>query len=79
MPQLLENTHGVPFKVLSELSDGSFIDYQNYQNQLLNIVTNPLMVTQIKDFEGNELVVLNCLQNIIINVFYHTLCLCWKV
>ncbi len=66
IPQLLENTHGVPFKVLSELSDGSFIHYQNYQNQLLNIAINPLMVTQIKEFECNELVVLNCLQNIVI-------------
>lgn len=64
--QLLENTHGVPFKALSELSDGNFIHYQHYQNQLLNIAINPLMVTQIKEFEGNELVVLNCLQNIVI-------------
>ncbi len=64
--QLLESTHGVPFKVLSDLSDGSFTHYQNYQNQLLNIVANPLMIVQIKDFKGNELVILNCLQNIII-------------
>lgn len=66
--QLLESTHGVPFKVLSDLSDGSFIHYQNYQNQLLNIVANPLMIVQFKDFKGNELVILNCLQNIIIEV-----------
>lgn len=64
--QLLENTHGVPFKVLSELSDGGFIAYQAYQNQLLSIATHPLMINQISEFEGNELEVLACLQNLII-------------
>ena len=64
--QLLENTHGVPFKVLSELSEGGFINYQNYQNQLLNIAIHPLMINKVEDFEGNELEVLKCLQNIVI-------------
>lgn len=64
--QLLENTHGVPFKVLSELSEGGFIAYQAYQNQLLNIAMYPLMINQVSEFEGNELAVLNCLQNLII-------------
>ena len=64
--QLLENTHGVPFKVLSELSEGGFIAYQAYQNQLLSIANHPLMVNQTKTFEGNELAVLTCLQNLII-------------
>ena len=64
--QLLENTHGVPFKVLSELSEGSFIHYQNYQNQLLSIAIHPLMIGNTKDFEGNEVAVLDCLQNLII-------------
>ena len=64
--QLLENTHGVPFKVLSELTDGGFIAYQEYQNQLLNIATHPLNINQTKCFEGKELEVLLCLQNLII-------------
>lgn len=64
--QLLENTHGVPFKVLNELSDGGFIAYQDYQNQLLSIATHPLMANQTKTFEGNEVAVLICLQNLLI-------------
>ena len=64
--QLLENTHGVPFKVLLELSGDGFIHYQNWQNQLLNIVIHPPMINQIEDFEGNEVAVLNCLQNLVI-------------
>ena len=64
--QLLENTHGVPFKVLSELTDGGFIAYQEYQNQLLNIATHPLNISQTQCFEGKELEVLRCLQNLII-------------
>ena len=64
--QLLENTHGVPFKVLSELTEGGFIAYQEYQNKLLNIATHPLTINQAKLFEGHELAVLNCLQSLII-------------
>ena len=64
--QLLESTHGVPFKVLSELTEGGFIAYQEYQNQLLNIATHPLTINQTKIFEGHELAVLNCLQSLII-------------
>ncbi len=64
--QMLENTHGVAFKVLSELSEGGFIAYQETQNQLLSIATHPLMANQTKNFEGNELETLNCLQNLII-------------
>jgi DNA polymerase-3 subunit delta' len=64
--QLLENTHGVPFKVLSELTEGGFIAYQAYQNQLLNIAIHPLTINQTQIFEGNELEVLHCLQNLII-------------
>ena len=64
--QLLNNTHGVPFKVLSELSEGGFINYQHYQNQLLDIVMHPMSINKIEDFEGNEVEVLTCLQNLII-------------
>jgi DNA polymerase-3 subunit delta' len=52
--------------VLSELTDGGFIAYQEYQNQLLNIATHPLNINQTKCFEGRELEVLRCLQNLII-------------
>jgi DNA polymerase-3 subunit delta' len=64
--QLLEHTHGVPFKALSELSGDGFIHYQHWQNQLLDIAVHPLMINQLEDFEGNEVEVLNCLQNLII-------------
>jgi DNA polymerase-3 subunit delta' len=40
IPHLLEAAHGVPFKVLDEVSGDRFIHYQKWQNQLLNIFTN---------------------------------------
>ena len=64
--QLLENTHGVPFQVLHELSGDLFIHYQNWQNQLLTIAIHPNTITQVKDFEGNEVAVLSCLQNLVV-------------
>ncbi len=64
--QLLENTHGVPFKVLLELSSDGFIHYQHWQNQLLNIAIHPTMINQVEDFAGHEVVVLDCLQNLVI-------------
>lgn len=64
--QLLDITHGVPFKVLSELSSDGFIDYQHWQDQLLKLAIHPTMINQIQDFEGNEVAVLNCLQHLII-------------
>jgi DNA polymerase III subunit delta' len=66
VPQLLGNTHGVPFKVLSELSGDGFIHYQSWQNQLLNIAIHPAAINQVQDFEGNEVEVLDCLQNLVI-------------
>ncbi len=66
MAQLLENTHGVPFKVLLELSGDGFIHYQNWQNQLLNIAIHPTMINQLQDIEGNEVAWLGCLQNLVI-------------
>ncbi len=68
--QLLENTHGVPFKVLSELSGDGFIHYQNWQNQLLEMVIHPTMLGQVQDFEGNEVEILNCLQNLVIEAIH---------
>ncbi|CAC9606560.1 DNA polymerase III delta prime subunit (EC 2.7.7.7) [uncultured Gammaproteobacteria bacterium] len=64
--QLLEAMHGVPFKVIEDLSGDSFIHYQHWQDQLLNIATHPTMINKVEDFEGNEVAVLNCLQHLII-------------
>jgi DNA polymerase-3 subunit delta' len=64
--QLLEATHGVPFKVIEDLSGDSFIHYQHWQDQLLNIATHPTMINKVEDFEGNEVAVLNCFQHLII-------------
>ena len=64
--QLLETTHGVPFKVLEELSGEGFIHYQHWQEQLLRLVIHPTMINKVEDFEGNEVAVLNCLQHLII-------------
>ena len=64
--QLLESTHGVPFKVLHELSNDDYIHYQGWQNNLLDIAIHPNKISQLSDLEGNELGVLNCLQHIVI-------------
>ncbi len=63
---LLETTHGVPFKVLDELSGDRFIHYQKWQNQLLNIAIHPMAINQTEDFNGNEAEVLSCLQCLVI-------------
>lgn len=64
--QLLENTYGVPFKVIEGLQSDGFIDYQKWQNQLLDVVNSPFKISQLKNFEGNEVKVLGCLQKILI-------------
>lgn len=64
--QLLESTHGVPFKALAELSGDGFVHYQHWQNQLLNIAIHPTMISQRKDFVGNEIAILMCLQNLVV-------------
>ncbi|WXT99502.1 MAG: hypothetical protein Ctma_0201 [Catillopecten margaritatus gill symbiont] len=64
--QLLETTHGVPFKVLEELSGDGYVHYQHWQDQLLKLPMHPTMVSKVEDFEGNEVAVLNCLQHLII-------------
>ncbi|SMN10841.1 DNA polymerase III delta prime subunit [uncultured Candidatus Thioglobus sp.] len=63
---LLESTHGVPFKVLDELSGEYFIDYQHWQNQLLNIALHPSSINKVEGFDDNEVEVLRCLQHLII-------------
>jgi DNA polymerase-3 subunit delta' len=52
---LLEAAHGVPFKVLDEVSGDRFIHYQKWQNQLLNIAIHPTAINQTKDFDGVDL------------------------
>lgn len=64
--QLLENAHGVPFKVLEELSTDAYKHYQLWQNQLLSMAIHPSEVVQHKDFDGNEVEVLKCLQNLLV-------------
>lgn len=64
--QLLESAHGVPAKVLDELSSDGFMQYQHWQNQLLDIAIHPLNVNQLKDLEGDEIQVLKCLQNLLV-------------
>ncbi len=64
--RLLENAHGVPFKVISELNGDEFMRYQAWQNQLLSIALHPLQINQTKAFDGFELAALKCLQNLLI-------------
>lgn len=64
--RLLENTHGVPFKALAALSGDGFVHYQHWQNQLLNIALHPTQINQTQDFNNNEIAVMTCLQNLVI-------------
>lgn len=66
IPHLLEAAHGVPFKVLDEVSGDRFIHYQKWQNQLLNIAIHPTAINQTKDFDDVEVEVLGCLQHLVI-------------
>jgi DNA polymerase-3 subunit delta' len=63
--QLLESAHGVPFKVVEDLQGDYFFQYQNWQNLLLEIALNPSKATETEIFDGNELQVLNCLQQLV--------------
>jgi DNA polymerase-3 subunit delta' len=64
--QLLEAAHGVPFKVIEDLSGDGFIHYQHWQDQLLKIALHPTTINKVEDFENNEVSVLNCLQHLIV-------------
>lgn len=64
--RLLENAHGVPSKVLDELSTDTYKTYQAWQNQLLSIAIHPSQITNQKAFDGYEVEVLKCLQNLLI-------------
>ena len=63
--QLLESSHGVPFKAVQDLQGDYFFQYQNWQNLLLEIALNPSKATETEIFDGNELQVLNCLQQLV--------------
>ena len=63
--QLLEGAHGVPFKAIEDLEGDYFFQYQNWQNQLLEIAINPSRVNETELFDGNELQVLSCLQQLL--------------
>ncbi len=63
--QLLESAHGVPFKVVQGLQGDYFLQYQNWQNLLLEIALNPSKASETEIFDGNELQVLSCLQQLV--------------
>jgi DNA polymerase-3 subunit delta' len=63
--QLLESAHGVPFKAVEDLQGDYFFQYQNWQDLLLEIALNPSKATETEIFNGNELQVLNCLQQLV--------------
>ena len=63
--QLLEGAHGVPFKAIEDLEGDYFFQYQNWQNLLLEIAINPTRVYEMELFDGNELQVLSCLQQLL--------------
>ena len=53
--QLLENAHGIPFKVVEGLQGDYLLQYQNWQNLLLEIALNPSKASETEIFDGNEL------------------------
>ena len=63
--QLLEGAHGVPFKAIEDLEGDYFFQYQNWQNLLLEIAINPARICETELFDGNELQVLSCLQQLL--------------
>ena len=63
--QLLENAHGIPFKAVEELQGDYFLQFQSWQNHLLEMAMNPAKTIETKLFEGYELETLVCLQQLI--------------
>ena len=64
--KLLENANGVAFKVISDLTSDGFVDYESWQQQLIDIAVNPMKIDEVTGFNGNEIAVLKCLQNLVI-------------
>ena len=63
--QLLESSHGVPYKALEDLKGDYFLQYQNWQNLLLEIAISPTKIYNTEIFDGNEIEVLKCLQQLL--------------
>jgi len=63
--QLLESSHGVPYKALDDLKGDYFLKYQSWQNQLLDIALSPTKISNTDIFSDNELEVLKCLQHLL--------------
>ncbi|MCS5590985.1 MAG: DNA polymerase III subunit delta' [Gammaproteobacteria bacterium] len=63
--QLLEGAHGVPFKAVDDLQGDYFLQFQGWQNHLLEMAMNPAKTIETKLFEGHELETLVCLQQLI--------------
>ncbi|MFT7466241.1 MAG: DNA polymerase-3 subunit delta' [Brevundimonas sp.] len=63
--QLLESSHGVPYKALEDLKGDYFLQYQNWQNLLLEIAISPTRIYDTEIFDGNEIEVLKCLQQLL--------------
>jgi DNA polymerase-3 subunit delta' len=63
--QLLENAHGIPFKAAEELQGDYFLQFQSWQNHLLEMAMNPAKTIETELFEGYELETLVCLQQLI--------------
>lgn len=63
--QLLESSHGIPYKALEDLKGDYFFQYQNWQNLLLEIAISPTKIYDTEIFDGNEIGVLKCLQQLI--------------
>ena len=63
--QLLESAHGIPFRAVDDLQGDYFLQFQSWQNHLLEIALNPAKTIETKVFEGSEREVLNCLQQLV--------------
>ena len=63
--QLLENAHGVPFRAVADLEGDYFLQYQNWQNHLLEMTLNPLKASESELFDGQELEALICLRQLV--------------
>jgi len=63
--QLLESAHGIPFKAVEELQGDYFLQFQGWQNHLLEMAMNPAKTIETEIFEGHELETLICLQQLI--------------
>ena len=63
--QLLESAYGVPHKALEDLNGDYFLQYQSWQNLLLEIALSPTKISETEIFTDHELDVLKCLQHLI--------------